>query len=263
MKKTYIYKCNHCGFETNEYNKKCPLCGNETTKIEHAKLNINPTLPERLNNNNNSRNVKMNYHCFKCKKDTLNKVCLDCNNVASLQIEYNNKKAIIKRINCLNEVFTNEEVTEILKELTEEEKNYIYFNYQDAYRFFYKKDKTKAIVCFLFSAIFYGLFLDIALNMSDETYYFMTYFFNCIGNFIFVVMGALGFWYLKDATVVEFEKVPAKLAIVVGIPNILNLAYLIVKDCKIKETLISGWITLVLSIIIYIIYVLVDKHHEK
>lgn len=263
MKKKYIYKCNHCGFEMNEYNKLCPLCGNETTKIEHEKLNINPTLPERLQNDNKSRNVKMNYHCFKCKKDSLNKVCLDCNNVASLQIDYNGKKAIIKRINCLNDVYTKEETDEILKELTDQEKNYIYYNYQGAYRFFYKKDKTKAIVCFLFAIIFYCLFLDIALNMSEQTYYFMTYFFNCIGNFILVVMALLGIWYLKDATVVEFDKVPAKLAIVIGIPNIINLAYLIIKDCKIKETLISGWITIGISIIVYIIYLLVDKHYEK
>ena len=91
----------------------------------------------------------------------------------------------------------------------------------------------------------------------------MTYFFNAIANFIIVVMGALGFWYLKDATVVEFEKIPAKLAIIMGIPNIINLAYLIIKDCKIKETLISGWVTIIISIIVYIIYLLVDKHYEK
>ena len=65
MKKNYIYKCSHCGFETNEVNDKCPLCGNETKKIEHDKLEINPTLPKRLENND-SRNVKMTYYCFKC-----------------------------------------------------------------------------------------------------------------------------------------------------------------------------------------------------
>lgn len=262
MKKNYIYKCSHCGFETNEVNDKCPLCGHETKKIEHDKLEINPTLPKRLENNN-SRKVKMTYYCFKCKKESLNNVCLDCNNVSSLMLEYNNKKAIIKRIDRLSDVYNEQEIDEILAELSNQEKNYIYYNYQNAYRFFYKKDKPKAITCFIFALIFYFLFLDIALNMNEKEIFFMTYFFNAIANFIIVVMGALGFWYLKDATVVEFEKVPAKLAITIGIPNIINLAYLIIKDCKIKETLISGWVTIIISIIVYIIYLLVDKHYEK
>lgn len=262
MKKNYIYKCSHCGFETNEVNDKCPLCGNETKKIENDKLEINPTLPKRLENND-SRNVKMTYYCFKCKKESLNSVCLDCNNVSSLMLEYNNKKAIIKRIDRLSDVYNAQEIDEILKELSNQEKNYIYYNYQNAYRFFYKKDKQKAITCFIFAVIFYFLFLDMALNMNEKEIFFMTYFFNAIANFIIVVMGALGFWYLKDATVVEFEKIPAKLAIIIGIPNIINLAYLIIKDCKIKETLISGWVTIIISIIVYIIYLLVDKHYEK
>lgn len=262
MKKNYIYKCVHCGFETNEFNKKCPLCGNDTEKIEHEKLNINPTLPKHIAINNN-RNVKMDYYCFKCKKESGNEVCLDCNNVSSLMLEYKNKKAIIKRINHLKDIYTDQEIDEILSELTTEEKNYIYFNYQNAYRFFYKKDKPKAITCFIFAIVFYFLFLDITLNMSEKTYYFMSYFFNVIGNFMIVVMGSLGIWYLVDATVVEFEKVPAKLAIIISIPNIINLAYLIIKDCKIKETLISGWITIIISIVIYTIYLLVGKMHEK
>ena len=45
--------------------------------------------------------------------------------------------------------------------------------------------------------------------------------------------------------------------------KLYNLAYLIIKDCKIKETLISGWVTIIISIIVYIIYLLVDKHYEK
>lgn len=262
MKKNYIYECPKCGFKTNEKNNTCPLCNTLTEKKEHPKLNINPTLPERLESHKD-RDVQMSYYCFKCKKSTLNKVCLDCNNVSSLMLEYHNKKAIIKRIDRLNDVYSDEEITYILNQLTDQEKYYIYYNYQNAYRFFYKKDKTKAIACFIFAIIFYCLFLDITLNMSEQTYYFVSYFFNIIGNFILVVMSALGFWYLFDATTVEFEKVPTKLAIVIGIPNIINLAYLIIKDTNIKETLISGLITIIISIIVYIIYLLVGKRYEK
>lgn len=262
MKKNYIYKCPKCGFETNEKNKTCPLCNTITEKQEHNKLNINPNLPERLEKHE-KRDVQMSYYCFKCKKSTMNKVCLDCNNVSSLMIEYNNKKAIIKRIDRLSDVYEEDEITSILNQLTDQEKYYIYYNYQSAYRFFYKKDKTKAISCFIFAVVFYCLFLDITLNMSEQTYYFISYFFNIIANFILVVMGALGVWYLVDATTVEFDKVPMKLAIVIGIPNIINLGYLIIKDTTIKETLISGFITIIISIIAYVIYVLVEKRHEK
>ena len=262
MKKNYIYECCHCGFQTNEKNKKCPLCENETKKIVHEKLDNVLNLPEKLEANSN-RKVKVSYYCFKCRKESINKVCMDCNNVSSLMIEYNNKKAIIKRIDRLSDVFTPNEIDEILSELTIEEKNLIYLNYESAYRFFYKKDKPKAITCFIFAFIFYFLFLDIALNMSEQSIYFMSYFFNVIANFIFAIMILLGIWYLTNATVVEFDKVPAKLAIVISIPNIINLAYLIIMDCKIKEILISGWITLIFSFILYVIYILVAKHYEK
>lgn len=254
MKQKYC-ECLKCHFKTKEKNKKCPICNNVMQQKEGKLEHINPTLPEKLTNEHH-KNVKMGYYCFKCRKDMKTKVCLDCNNVGSMYIEYNNKKAIIKRIKHLNEVFNEQEIDDINNDLTIQEKTYIYHNYENAYQFFYKKDSNKAVACFIFAIVFYLIFLDITFNMNEQTYIFVSYIFNMIANTMFLILVFLGIWYLIDASNVEFLKIPTKIGLFSLIPNIIQLAYCIVKDVDIKYTLISGFIAIIIGIIINIIYIL-------
>jgi len=262
MKKQYIYECAHCGFKTNEKNKKCPICNQEMIKKEGKEININPTLPDKITKDNHN-NIEMGYYCFKCRKKMKTKVCLDCNNVGALYIETNNNRAIIKRINHLTEHFDNEEMKVILSELTEQEKTYIYHNYESAHRFFYKKDINKAIVCILFAFIFYFVFLDITFNMNEQNYLFVSYMFNMLANVSGITLLSLGVWYLLDATNVEFMKIPVKVAIISLIPNLIQLAFCIAKDSNIKIMLISGFIALFISVILNVIYIIWELKHEK
>lgn len=262
MKKKYIYKCNNCGFKTNEKNKKCPICNMEMVKEEGEEININPTLPDKITNEGHE-NVEMGYYCFKCRKKMKTKVCLDCNNVGSLYLETNNNRVIIKRIKHLTEHFDNDEMNDILNELNDQEKTYIYHNYESAHRFFYKKDINKSIVCFIFAFIFYLVFLDITFNMNENNYLFVSYIFNMLSNTVGITLLSLGVWYLLDASNVEFMKIPVKVAIVSLIPNVIQLAFCIAKDCSIKTMLISGFIALIISAIINIIYIIWELKHEK
>ena len=262
MKKGYICICEKCGFKTNEKNKKCPICNSLMVESQESGNNLNPTLPEKIDVSKHE-NIKMGYYCFKCRKKMQTRVCIDCNNVGSLYLEYNNKTAIIKRISHLTDVFNDEEMSVILNELTEQEKVYIYHNYETAYRFFYKKDKNKAIACFIFALIFYFVLLDMTFNMNESSFIFMSYLFNAIGNGMFLILTILGIWYLFDATNVEFKRLPSKVGIIVGIPMIIQFAIALAQGLDIKWTLISGFISMGIAIIIYLLYFLWEKIHEK
>lgn len=262
MKKNHIYKCKKCNFKVNEKNKKCPICGGEMDIIEGESININPTLPDKITNENH-KEIEMGYYCFKCRKTMKTKVCLDCNNVGSLYLETKDTRKIIKRIDHLTDEFDEDEMKVILNELTDQEKVYIYYNYESAHRFFYKKDKNKAIACIIFAFIFYFVFLDITFNMNEKNYIFVSYIFNMLANTMSITLISLGVWYLLDATNVEFMKIPIKVAVVTIVPNMIQLAFCIAKDFNISYMLISGFVALGISIIMNIIYIIWELKHEK
>lgn len=262
MKKNHICKCVKCGFETKEKNKLCPICNNLMEIIPGNITEFNPTLPDKIDNTNHNQ-VEMGYYCFKCRSKKKTKVCIDCNNVCSLYVEVNQKRAIINRVKHLTDIFNEKEIDIICNELNDQEKVYIYHHYESAYRFFYKKDTTKAVACFIFAAFFYYVLLDMAFNMNESQYVFMSYFFNAIGNWLFLVLSTLGIWYLFDATNVEFKHIPTKIAIIIGIPNLIQLGFSLANSSNIKEMLISGLIAMLISIIITIIYFMWERKHEK
>lgn len=262
MKKNHICKCNNCGFKTKEKNKKCPICDKDMDIIEGTVEEINPTLPEKISNEHHN-DVEMGYYCFKCRKKIKTKVCIDCNNVGSLYLETNNNMQIIKRVNKLTDVYNENEMNTITKELNDQDKTYIYHNYESAYRFFYKKDVNKSIVCIIFAIIFYVVFLDIAFNMSEKSYLFVSYIFNMIANTMSIVLLSLGVWYLFDATNVDFLKIPIKVALLTLIPNIIQLVICLIADLNMKYMLISGFIAMFITIIINVIYIIWGKTHEK
>lgn len=262
MKKNHICKCNNCGFKTKEKNKKCPICDKDMDIIEGTVEEINPTLPEKISNEHHN-DIEMGYYCFKCRKKIKTKVCIDCNNVGSLYLETNNNMQIIKRVNKLTDVYNENEMNTITKELNDQDKTYIYHNYESAYRFFYKKDVNKSIVCIIFAIIFYVVFLDIAFNMSEKSYLFVSYIFNMIANTMSIVLLSLGVWYLFDATNVDFLKIPIKVALLTLIPNIIQLVICLIADLNMKYMLISGFIAMFITIIINVIYIIWGKTHEK
>ncbi len=262
MKKGYISHCTYCDFKTNEKNKSCPICNHEMNYIFGEDIKDNPTLPEKISNENH-KHIEMGYHCFKCRKKIKTKVCLDCNNVGSLYLEYASKKAIIKRINRLTDVYSQSEMDVILKELTPQEKMYIYHNYESAYKFFYKKDTNKSIACIVFAFIFYFVLLDITFNMNENSYLVASYLFNMLSNTILVVMLSLGVWYLIDATNVEFAKIPIKIGLLTFIPNLVQTMICIMRNASIKWMLISGYICMFITIVINVVYIIWELKREK
>ncbi len=262
MKTKKISRCQYCHFETNEKNKICPLCSHIMDYVIGDEININPTLPEKIFLNE-SRNVQLGYYCFKCRKTSINKACMECNNVGSLYLLYDNKMAIINRIENLKEEFTNEEVDIILKQLTINEKHYLYHNFEGAYRFFYHKDKNKAVACFAFAAFFYYFCLDIMVNNIDGDYAFIAYIVNALGNVLLGSLIILGIWYFIDASNIEFKKKPAKVFISLAIAQSLQFIYAFIKLPSIKMELITGFIALAIGIVIYLILEIWEKKHEK
>jgi len=262
MKKGYICKCEKCGFETIEKNELCPICDNLMNIIEGNGNNLNPTLPEKLDNTY-KRDIEIGYYCYKCRRKRKTKVCVDCNYVNHLYIEYNSKRAVINRTKRLSDIYTKEELNVISSQLTEQEKVYIYHNYEEAYRFFYKKDTPKAIACFVFALIFYFVLLDMTFNMNESEFVFMSYLFNAIGNWLFLTLSIIGIWYLFDATNVEFKKVPVSVGIIIGIPNVIQFSYALASNINMNKMLISGYIAMFISLMIYIIYVIMVKKYEK
>ncbi len=260
--KDLISICPICGFKMNGKYKKCPICDSQMNKIKERQFDENPNLPNNFIINDN-REVKLGYYCYKCKKNIHQHVCLNCNTIGYMIIEYHNKRAILPRINHLNEVFTNEEVQEIALSLTQEEKCWISHQFMDSYRLFYKRDKVKFGVCLFTALLMYFTSMEIFFYFLEKEYLFVGYFVNGIGNTLFSLFFSMSIWYLFDASVVEYKKIPAQIAIFMSVPNIIQVFICMLMNWQVKGTLISGFIFILLELIIYFIYVMVGKKHEK
>ena len=77
------------------------------------------------------------------------------------------------------------------------------------------------------------------------------------------MLNVLGLWYLFDATNVEFKKIPIKVGLIVGVPNLIQAVYVLANNSSAKTTIISGLIAIGISIILYVISFLVEKKYEK
>ena len=99
--------------------------------------------------------------------------------------------------------------------------------------------------------------------MNESEFVFMSYLFNAIGNWLFLTLSIIGIWYLFDATNVEFKKVPVSVGIIIGIPNVIQFSYALASNINMNKMLISGYIAMFISLMIYIIYVIMVKKYEK
>lgn len=238
-------KCNSCGFIIKEKLKTCPLCHGEMKQtVELATYGSN--LPKAIAPREGK--VRISYICYKCRKKTTHHICLDCNLPNFLCVEYGAKRAIIQRIEDLSDVFTEDEVKEILQELSMEEKSWIYYNLMGHMRFFYRKDKTKAAALFFIGALMFYVCLTIALDIQDKML-FVSYFINALGNGVLGTFLVIGLWYLMDASSVEYKKIAAPIAIVHGFLAVLQAGLSIVFEFNVVKMLISGGITLALAIL--------------
>lgn len=259
MRKTSFYKCGACGFKTREANKKCPLCGFSMQKTDGELADGDFNLPEKLDSQQN-RSVQTYYYCLKHGK-MFTHVCLSCNDIGLYCIEYKGKVAFIEKITALSAVFSQEEIAEILRELSFTEKNYIYHNYAFAYRFFYKHDKVKAAICFMFACLFYFTLLGVTFNVKK--FLIASYIFNALNNWLFSFLTILGIWYLFDASGVELKKTPLKMGICCAAIDIIYLLFVVFKGSTLKWALILGYLFIVFSGIFCLGYFLWVKRHEK
>ncbi len=251
-----ISECSKCNFKTKEKHSSCPLCNGKMNKIE-GDVTYNHNLPNRLNKVD--RNVKISYFCYKCRNESFNKVCLNCNVTSYLSLEYNNKRAVINRIDNLDEVFSEEEVYEILKELTDEEKYYIYHNFAISYKFFYQRDNAKAIILFFMAFLIYYVAFNVTLNYL-ETSIIISYFANGFANGVFSIFTVLGIWYLLDASFVEYDNASPYVGITCGVIQIIYIGLALIYSINFKLTLILGFISIIISIILsFVITTIVRK----
>lgn len=243
------YECNQCHFQAQEKQKECPICNKEMQEIE-KEISFDPNLPKQIPSQD--RAVQLGYYCFTCKKVQMNQICLVDNNINSLCLLYNGKKAIIKRIHHLRDVFDEEEVLEISKQLTEQEKHWLYHHFAGAYRFFYRKDKNKAIVSFVMALVMYVFCFLIAANFAGGELHLLVPVFNGLANtmaFIFIV---LGIWYLIDASQVEYAGIPKKVGILAMVFYLIYVVVAIVLELSFTDSYLFGGGIFLLQSIVYL-----------
>lgn len=251
-----ISKCSHCNFKTNEKHNSCPICNNHMDYLI-GNITYNPNLPQKLDMDN--RDLKLYYYCNKCKNKGINKICLRCNHIGSLTIEYNEKQATINRIDSLYDVFTDNEVEYITQNLSDQEKNWIYHNFASSYRFFYKRDIPKTFVCFLLAIIMYSLCLSISTKYASTDLIIISYAANAFGNGILTIFMILGIWYLYDASSVEYESVPVTVALINGSTMFIYFLLSLFINLSFKVSFILGFIFILISIVIYLICFFINK----
>ena len=242
-------KCPKCKFATKERNKRCPLCHEEMI-TEEENLDINCALPQYIKQDD--RKVKLAYYCYKCKNISQNEVCLHCNVKSYLALIYHDKTVVLNYLDSLSDEFSDEEISDILSQLTFEEKNWIYHNLASSYKFFYRRDNTKAIICIILSLIM--AYLGCEVGFSYQKYLIVAYFSLAFGGACFAIFMLLGILYYIDATTVEYSRFASTIGIITGVIEVLFLAAAIIFAFTFKVTLISGLIVSLLSFIINLSY---------
>lgn len=257
-----IYICKKCKFKTREKNKLCPICKSEM-KQEEGTISYNPNLPNVLKDNINTNDkkdaVKIYYYCPKENKKMKTRICLDCNNVGYLCIEYNEKQAYINRIDSLYDVYENDEVEVIANNLKEEEKYWLYHNFSSSYSFFYRRDKVKSIACILMGLIMFGLCFLLGADYIVKEMAFVSYIALGIGFGCLFVFTSLGIWYLIDASNVEYKGVQVPILIISLISMILFIITSIMFNLMFIGQLIFGLIYSLIASFSYLIYLYVKR----
>ncbi len=254
--KDLIYKCEECGFVTNENNKVCVLCGKKTINVNQKKRLYFNSLPPFLEQKQDTCLV---YYCKRCNEVEKTKVCLLNNTINSLALRYQKRLILLETIKHLNEVFTNEEIKDILNKLSDEEKDLIYLNYQASYRYFYKQDKTKASIMFFLSALMSYLAFSLADYYQDKETVIISYFALGFSIATLFILACLGFEYMWRAYKVEYEKLAKKIVIIASSSAVLYILLMIYFDLGFILAVRYALISLVIMTMIYMINSLEKK----
>lgn len=252
--KTYV--CQKCGFITKENHKTCPLCAGTMEKTEsEINHNFNYALPRRFTEDD--RNVRFGFYCYKCKKISPNEVCLHCNIKSYLALTFNDKTVVLNYLDSLSEEFSDEEITEILRELSFEEKNYIYHNLAISYKLLYRRDKAKAIVCILMALVMMYLGLEVAFNNQDKA--IISYFAFAFGSGCFVLFLLLGITYFYDAAIVEYSHFAKIVGIITVVIELIYIVTAVAIAFSFQQTVLFGVVALMLALIINFSYYFIGR----
>lgn len=245
------YKCVNCGFITYEKNKVCPICEDSVERVDIEKKDDKPFAnPIRIEKKDSD--VNFSYYCYKCKKYSGNKICMDCNVNSYLSIELKGKRYVLGRLRSLSEVYSPKEVNQIARETDQEEKELIYRNLEDSSRFFYRKDKTKATSCFVAAIMLYLVGFIISTNKYEDL--LLSSIANALGNGMFVMFLSLGFGYLNYAYFVEEEYVTIGFGVITIILMLIYLAIANLLELSYATSFIVGLVFTVIAIVTNIIY---------
>lgn len=246
-----MYKCVKCNFKTIEENKYCPLCNSKTEKIEENNQNIQYADPDKISSS--TKDVSFSYYCYKCKKYSQKKVCIDCNIIGYLSINYKQKHYILNRINKLSDVFSDNEVDEILNSTNDDEKNYIYHNLDEPSRFFYRNDKSKSYTSYFFAIMFYILGFIVSTNNHDNEM-IIPYFANVLSNFSLPILLFIGIWYSKNAYQLEESKSAVKIALIGLVISFVYIVISLILSLNYIDSFIFGLGLMFLNIVINYVY---------
>lgn len=247
-----MYKCNKCGFETIEENKMCPLCESLMTKTSDNDIHkTNYSDPDTIKNSGSD--ITFCYYCYKCKKYSQKKVCMDCNIIGYLSINYKQKHYILNRISQLSEVFNDYEIDDILKNTSDEEKNYIYHNLQDSSRFFYRQDKSKSYTSYFFAVVLYILGFIISTSSFDQEL-IITYIANSFSNIFLVMLGFMGYWYSKNAYELEESKAVGTFATIGVVISFIYIALSLILSLSFIQGFLVSLGFMFLNIVVNYVY---------
>lgn len=246
--------CSVCGFKTKEVNRNCPLCLSPTNAVPWEDFSYEINLPPQIKQKNNI--IYFGYYCTKCRTRSINRVCITCNNLNPLTIMYQGKRALIHQIENLEDVFTKQEVLEILNSLTNQEKYYIYHHLSHSDRFFYRRDSLKAGVSIFIGILMYSLSFIITANDANNETLFLAYFSNAFGMGFLLLFTIFALWYLCKPTEIEQTKLPTETAIIIASSMVLYIITAIFQNFDFNQTLLVGFLFMGFSIILYSFYII-------
>lgn len=253
-------ECLVCGYETNEDNIYCPLCKGKTKKKENQPRKYVQQLPKQIPSNKSEGLV---YYCLKCDEVKTTNICLIHNTRNKLALIFNDRLVLVEAITHLSDAFREDEIKDLLNSLQQEEKDLVYLNSKDSYRYFYKQDKARAGVMFVMSLLMSYLAFTLADYYQESKTVIISYFALGFCLATLFIFSALGWEYLYGASSVEYYKKPFKITLIGTGGAILYSLFMVFIDPGFILAVRYALISLGIIVIIYIIYSLLKVRHEK
>lgn len=163
---------------------RCRICGSKLKLCFKKPKKYISTLPSEIKETKN-RDFNFGYLCLMCDKIDSKKVCLICNHSGNLALMYHNKCAEIKKIKSLREVFTKDESLYIAKNLTDEEKDIIYANFEDSQSLIVYPRISHFFAYIITGILLYAMFFSFAVFAFQKKRLEIAYSLNGFSNCVF------------------------------------------------------------------------------